>query len=304
MIDTFLIYEDWNHFIPTGKSWYKGLVQNQKKVYQLNHNHLLTNLDEKMDVVVYFDLPTNHIDINILRKFKNENRDTTIVGIVGDKFKPIFNEYKECIDVWVSMMYSFKSLEKTFDQNGIKLHFIPLAADHEIFFPTNSEKFYDVSFVGQFGNTGHGYRHEDKYLYPILDIEEIKAFTAGFKYRNCDNNHYVNHGALNDIYNKTKVNLNFHYDHQKTDDRIDFNGRTYEIAMSGNVQLCDHPKCREIFDNHIPYSTMDEWMTYFKVAYNDYKFGNTRSTLVRDYFVEKHSWKTRMKTFIDLLENL
>jgi len=303
MINKFLIYEDWNHFIPTGKSWYTGLVQNDKIVYQLGHNEALNNVEEKLDVVIYFDLPTNSIEIDILRRYKNENKNTIIVGIVGDKFKSVFNEYKDCIDVWCSMMYSYDSLEKTFNNNGMDLYFLPLAADHEIFFPTNSKKIYDVSFIGQFGNTGHGYRREDKYLYPLLERKELKKYMSGFNY-NGESYSFTKYSELNNIYNSTKVNLNFHYDNQKTDDRIDFNGRTYEIAMSGNVQLCDHPACQDVFDGHMFWQYENKWVEYVNGLLYNQTNAQEFCQKNRNYFIDKHSWKTRMKTLIKILEKL
>ena len=140
----------------------------------------------------------------------------------------------------------------TFTEAGYKYYNIPLAVDHELFKPTNYAKIHDVGFIGQFGKRGHGYRREDEYLFPILEDSTItNPYFSGFNYKETKYYEDTAYEKLPIVYNQTKVNLNFHYDHQKTNDRIDFNGRTFEICAAGGFQLCDHPNIKELVPSMI-----------------------------------------------------
>ena len=83
------------------------------------------------------------------------------------------------IDVWVEMVMKHSRSEEEFKRRGLKLIFVPLAADDKLFFPLGDEKIHDISFIGTMGTTGE--REEDKYLYPVMK-QPYRGIFSGFQW--------------------------------------------------------------------------------------------------------------------------
>jgi len=297
-----LIYEDWNHFIPTGYSWAKGLLKNYHKVSHYNQSSIeLKNItDTNFDLIFLFDVPVWDEFKYQLDEFKNKSPHTKIIGVGFPH--PKYFKFKDFIDGWIMNVYKYESATKIFNDMGYKSYNVSLASHKDLFFNRfDLPKKYDISFVGQLGIHGHGYKKEDKYLYPFLDDDKYNCITYGFKYKNIKRTHIL-YNEINDIYNLTKVNLNFHYSNQMAmdeTDKIDFNGRVFDIALSSNFQLVDHPYISKIFDSFKIIGNETNWK---KLA--DYYIEHDEEAMsiaikIKEEALKKHTWKHRMNDLIN-----
>ncbi len=299
---TILIYEKWEHFIPTGLSWSSGLLANEQSVIHIDPPDPLINYDlSNVDIIFYDgleyngDLDSAYLDIV---KVKDNYPNIKIFPIVVHP-KEFFLKYHTYIDKFLTTIDSYTSSDLKFKEMGFDIIHVPLAADTELFYKTNDEYKFDYSFIG---TISHGYRREDKYLYPFIDNNDLIGVVAGVT-RPGLCKQYVTHNDLNMIYNSTKINLNFHYDIQKgIDTRYDLNGRVFEIALSGNFQLCDnHPYVTILFGNSIPTVNAENFKDsfYYYLSHEDERFELAEKS--RKICLEEHTWKKRMS---DLLEKI
>lgn len=295
------IYESLNHFTPTGLGWYEGFknLGHDPSILQSQYNINDFNINSP-DLLILLD----KFKIQDLIKFKQENPKTKIV-VVFFGFQDYFLQIKDIVDLWVETVIQHSSVEEKFKQKNLPLLLIPLAASKNKFYKKELSKKYDVSFIGQFGVTGHGYREQDKFLFPVID-KEYKGYYAGFSYNNITYPS-IHHDLINGIYNETKINLNFHYTYQKEQNindlltRLDFNGRVYEIALSGNFQICDHPKTLDIFNNTIPYIKSLNWLDTIDYYLSNDKLANELALEAQNICFKYHTWDNRMQTLINNL---
>lgn len=298
-----LIYETWSHYIPTGYSWAKGLIELGHKVshYDPQKIDFYDILDIDFDLIIHFDVPMYDQYKFHLDKFKNRSPETKIVGVGF----PDENYYKlkPYIDGWAMNVYSFESATNKFQQMGFKSYNVGLASHPDLFYKMYLIPKYDISFIGQFGRYGHGYRGEDKYLFPILDNKNYKCKTYGFSYKNIKRE-TINYDKLNEVYNNSKVNLSFHYDHQKgiENDKIDFDCRVFDIALSNNFQLIDHPYITEIFktpSTKLMLSDKKHWVEKVEYYINNLDVREQISNDIYKEAIKYHTWKYRMFDFLD-----
>jgi hypothetical protein len=291
-----IIYETFQHIIPTGEGWASGLEALGHTVYRFpSHQYSLCEVDELIDIVIILSStdPSRYEDII---RYKKTNPQTKIC-LLTLGYKSAYDTLKNSIDIWIETVMEHSHSIEEFKRKGLKLIFVPLAADDKRFFPTEDDKIYDVSFIGTMGKPGE--REEDKYLYPVLK-QSYRGMYSGFgKFP------HVPHIVINKIYNQTKVNLNFHYPYQKGEvegkpiTRSDFNGRVYEVAMSGNFQMCDHPDIAEYFGHGIPYVPQDKWLEVldYYLVHDDER--NAMAAIARKTALKNHTWKKRMEEFLD-----
>jgi hypothetical protein len=199
--------------------------------------------------------------------------------------------------------HSNVSLVNTFNDNGFQLYSVPLAANHRLFYKTSENELYDATFIG---NLSHGYRGEDKFLYPILDNQKYTCFLGGMVYGKY-NHGYIPYNEHNSIRNQTKINLNFHVPYQKPNcgeqfDRIDLNQSVYNIALSGNFQLCDHPLVESMFNGNIPTGTEDNWLDLFNYFLENPDIRHEKAHAAKLIAEKEHTWLVRMKEFLEILE--
>ena len=304
MIKKIIVSEEFSHFIPSSLGWVEGLEKLGHEVFILPQpTYTLSDIDEEADLVIYFDVRDDEKSIDEFKRFKDRYPNCKIVGM-GLLPKPNYYKYKGLIDFWVNMTIEHKESIRLFNEIGFEIYSIPLAGSDTLFYPLHPQKIYDVSFIGQFGSKGHGDRDEDKYLYPILDDKSITSFCAGFSYKDIGLQ-YVKHADLNTIYNQTKVNLNFHYKNQKgetSEGRMDYNGRVWEIALSGNFQLCDHPYIKTNCDNCILVGEKENWkdlVNYYKNNAIEREEWQRKSF---EYAKKYHTWEKRMGEFMKLFD--
>jgi len=293
----FAIIEPFLHYIPTGIGWIEGLRKNGHGAIGIpSGKYKLDNLKiTETEYVIFMQLPSKES----LSTFKQNNPDIKII-VVGFNYNLAAIELKEYVDFWFELHHRHTAMEEFFNYNGLELHMMPLAASEDVFKPLEQEKVFDLSFIGQFGNKGHGYREEDIYLYPLKSLK-LKGFYSGF-----DAFPSIHHKNLNIVYNSTKVNLNFHYHYQKIqsenlESRLDFNGRVFELALSGNFQLCDLPHISDIFENGVAFTSKEDWKDTFNYYLHNTEARKEQAKVARDIALEKHTWKSRMKQFLKII---
>ena len=233
--------------------------------------------------------------------FKKLNPDSKIV-FVCHGYKDWYKQIEEYVSLWVE--HSFKHLitKEQFESRGLKIAFIPLAANEDTFFPIGTKRIFDISFIGQFGSKGHGERDEQYFLFPAID--KYDGIFGGFSYKG-QQFPPVPHSSLNDVYNICKINLNFHYPAQKDDcpkditTYLDFNGRVFEIAMSGNFQLCDAAYTMDIgFKDAIIVGDKTTWMDMIEYYLKNDDKREECARKSREIALDKHTWKQRMSELL------
>ena len=281
--------------MPNGRGWLEGITQLGHEGFGLqSHVYGIDRVDEAMDVIVFMGMHT--VNYEHIVEYKNRFPNTKMVAVCYG-FDESYLKLKPYIDLWVQHNYKHDIVDDLFNQNGLKLVCIPLGSSTEMFKKIAIPKTYDVSFVGNFG---HGYRGQDVYLDPIIKLG-VKGFYSGFyDYPNIPSE------QLNSVYNATKINLNFHYESQKTQsssqtDSIDFNSRIFDIALSGNFQLCDHPYTSDMFEDGVVYATKDTWLDTFNYYLNKEDARVEMAQKAYDICLKKHTWKARMIDFINYL---
>lgn len=299
-----VIYESVKHFIPTGFGWMEGFDGLGHEVYLLPDDpYSINEIDGVVDILVITGM--HEAMVSEIIQFRNEHPNTKIVCMCF-MFQEYYLKLADTVNLWVELVCQHDLTKKKFADHGLPLLFVPLAASKKLFYKIPSNPVYDVSFIGQFGNTGHGYRNQDSFLFPFLKEHEYKGFFAGFNYQGKLYNP-IKHIELNDVYNKTAVNLNFHYDFQKQQSdfdelyRLDFNGRVFEIAMSGNFQLCDHPLIQEYFGESIGFATKNEWKEMVDYYLNNFKSRTEKAAAAREICLNHHTWEHRIQLVLDTL---
>lgn len=295
-----LVYEPFAHFIPTGTGWARGLEQLGHEVFRLPSGQWrLNEVDDQMDLIIAHDV--NEQTALDLIEYKNTYPNGK-VAILTCVYEPHYDTLKEYVDLWFNLSIKNTYLETMFKSKGMKFANVQLAAHPEISSPHNLPKDYDVSFFGQIGAQGHGYRDEDKYLFPVIKKGYKGAF-GGFGVYPA-----MSHGMVNEMYNRTKVNLNFHYNNQKVESptdplsRIELNGRVFEIACSGNFQMCDHPIVEVYFGGSIPYVTPDKWLDRIDYYLTHEKEAKLLASASRLIAMTKHTYKNRAEQILQILD--
>lgn len=288
-----LIYEDWVHYVPTGKGWYAGFSELGHTVYQMGHNHLLTQFDKPLDVVIHFDVPTQPQYLDVLKRFKDQQPNCQVVGLAGP-YKPEFEKYLGLIDFWCSMGYNYTKVRKDFELVGFNHYDIPMATDPIIFQRLHSLYQWDFSFFGGFS---HGYRGEDYYLMPALDDSSLTRCVGGF-----GGHPTVGYTQLNYIYNSSRVNLNFHYDSQKEEGFSDFNGRMFDIPASGGFMLCDHPDAKAFFGGFATIGDKENWLDMIHYYKDNETEREEAADKLHKHVLKHHTYRERMKLLANILE--
>ncbi len=293
-----VVTETFLHHIPNGAGWIEGIEALGHTCYGLqSHLYNINDIDEQVDVVVFMGMHT--VKLEDVIKFKDKYPNTKLVAVCYG-FEEYYLTLKPYIDLWVEHNFKHDLVDNLFKQEGMKLVHIPLGSSINKFKPLDISKDYDVSFIGQFGNAGHGYREQDYYLDPVLNLN-LKGLYSGFY-----NYPQIGSDQLNASYNSTKVNLNFHYPNQKiqTDlqsDSIDFNSRVFDIALSGNFQLCDHPYIGGLFEDGVAYTSKEDWIDTLQYYLNNETARLEMANKAYKICLEKHTWKSRMSDFINYI---
>lgn len=292
------------HFIPTGEGWARGFEDLGWTVYRLPaFQYRIIEVAEEVDLLIIHDLsPEVIVDL----KTYKQTFPRTKVAVLCDHWRPHFEDAKYLVDLWFELSVVHTHSKKEFDLRGMPFGHVQLSAHKKDFYPIDMPKTYDVSFVGQLS---HGYREEDKWLHPVLDRKYYGIFGGGYSYKGITYPH-IGHNQLNNIYNSTKVNLNFHYPlhkMEKADDleyRLEVNGRVFEIALSGNFQISDNPLVEKFFGDAIPIVNESKWIETI-----DYYIARPeeRAKLAQksyDICLNNHMYVHRASSILELLKML
>lgn len=297
-----VVYEPFAHFIPTGVGWVEGFQDLGHETFGLPSNdYSILDLDEPVDVLVMFGPDQNRTDEII--KFKKQFPSTKVV-IVCFKYKDFYQSWESSVDLWVEHTFKHTLSEDVFKNKGLRFGYVPLGASPHRFFPRGLEKKYDISFIGQLDH--HGNRGEDKFLFPAMDKYK-NGFFSGFTYKS-KKYPFIAHTDINDVYNYTKINLNFHYPDQRREDPInddyrqDFNGRVFEIAMSGNFQICDLPHAKDAgLEGCVAIADESNWLDVIEYYLKNEDKRKTMSEKSRAVARLLHNWSDRMNNLLKTL---
>jgi hypothetical protein len=290
-----------HHPTPILKEWSYGLDDlGHKTTYLPIPESSLSQVDGECDILIYAGIPVEKLQE--FEEFKKRYPNSIVIGAT-DHWKNGYEHFKGIVDFFIGCFESIPNVKKTFNDNGFDYHNVPLAANHKLFYKQNSEKVYDSCFIGTFS---HGYRFEDKFLYPILDNPNYRNFLGGVNYNGYSNG-FVPYHEHNNIRNQTKINLNFHVPYQKPNmgepiDRVDCNQSVFNIALSGNFQLCDHPLVVDYFKGNVVLGDETNWLELFEYYLNNDK---EREELAYNAMIiaqNEHTWVSRMSNFIELIE--
>ena len=293
-----LVTETFRHFLPNGKGWLEGIDQLGHEGYALQSDRYTINqIDEAMDVIVFMGMHT--VNIEHIADYKNRFPTTKMV-VVCYGFDEKYLDLKPYIDLWVEHNYKHDLVDVMFEQNGMKLIHIPLGSSTSMFNKIETPKTYDVSFIGNFA---HGYREEDIYLDPVIKLYPNGVYSGFYEHP------HLAPDQLNIAYNLTRVNINFHYQHQKMQshkqsDSIDFNSRIFDIALSGNFQLCDHPYTSLVFEDGIKCTSKEDWMDAIDHYIHNENDRLDMAQKAQAICLQKHTWKSRMEEFINHINAL
>lgn len=301
-ISKIILCDTLSHPTPILLEWSYGLIDlGYETLYLPIPQHSVTEIDEPADVLVYAGIPADDYHLQQFLQFKNKFPDCKIIGAT-DQWRAGYEQFKNVVDFFIMTQHENNSLVKSFNDNGFKLYSVPLAGNHRLFHKISKPELYDASFIG---NLTHGYRGEDKFLYPILDNNNYNCFLGGISYGRYQNG-FLPYDQHNDIRNSTKINLNFHVPYQKPNkgddlDRVDLNQSVFNIALSGNFQLCDHPLVHDIFKGTIPIGNEENWLELFEYYLHQPDLRYEMAFHAKLIAEQQHTWIVRMKEFIEIV---
>lgn len=301
----FLICDSISHPTPILRGWAYGLMDLGYKVdfLPIPQYSILSTIDD-YDVLIYPFIEEKHL--SMFETYKTQHPNTKIIGC-RDEWDGNYLKFKDIINFFVAALDSTPTVKAKYNKNGFNFYNIPLAGNNKLFYKTQEKKIYDACFIG---TLAHGYRKEDKFLYPILD--KYNCFLGGMNYKNYTKGFipYENH---NPIRNQSEININFHYDYQIKGkgsiedkpqyqlDRDDCNQSVFNIALSGNFQLCDHPTASKLFKNNIVFADESDWGEKFSYFLHNKQ---EREELAYNAMViaqKEHTWEKRMEQFVKLI---
>lgn len=287
-----------NHPTPILLEWSYGLADlGYDTKYLPVPNHSILEIDEEVDLLVYAGI--NDSLIEDFETFKKRQPNVKIIG-AADHWKDCYTKLKGIVDFFLGAFESIPHVTKQYNDNGFRYYNVPLAANHRLFYKMDVPKIYDACFIG---NLSHGYRGEDIFLYPILD--NYRCYLGGITYKNYTNG-FTPYQEHNLIRNQTAINLNFHVPYQKPGmgnpiDRVDCNQSVFNIALSGNFQMCDHPLVLEYFKGNVILGNEDNWKELFDYYLNNPVEREEKAYQTMLIAQKDHTWVARMTQFINLL---
>jgi hypothetical protein len=291
------VFDTNNHPTPILKEWGYGFLDLGHEVdfYATEWHTISACVNKPYDLIVY----VGNINVHEFELVKQQNSNVKIV-VAADSIQPNFYQLKGLIEFFITTQHSCPSLVKQFADIGFDLKHVPLAGNNHLFYPITTVHQHDICFIG---TLAHGYREEDKYLYPF--IKKYNFFLAGMQYQNFGVP-FLAYDQANDIRNKSKININFHYDYQRLGegtpaDRVDLNQSVYNIALSGAFQICDHPLVSELFNDSIIVADSKQWPELIEYYLHHDAERNTLAKRSYDIAIKNHTWKARMAEFLKIV---
>jgi hypothetical protein len=182
-----------HHPTPILLEWCYGLTDlGYDAAYLPIPEHSILEIDESVNILVYAGVPDTDEYIKQFSEFKNKYPLCKII-VTTDTWKTGYVNFKNIIDFFVMTQHSNESLVRIFNENDYTLYSVPLAANHRLFYKIDQSEIYDASFIG---NLTHGYRGEDKFLYPILNNNNYTCFLGGMSYLEIFNQMYLGKSGI------------------------------------------------------------------------------------------------------------
>lgn len=193
--------------------------------------------------------------------------------------------------------------------NGIVAHFLPQAADAELYHPLQVEKDLDIVFAGDLWQSEKRKKVIQKVVAHYADkrIHVWGVYKPWYKnpiqwllrerrdvYTNCN----ATAEQLNIDYNRAKIVLNIHHEQQKDG----ANPKVFEICASGAYQICDaNPYVEQLFPNGEVglYHNEEELFSLI-----DYALGHDMyesASIAYHSVVQQHTFLNRIKTVLRVL---
>lgn len=289
------VFDTNNHPTPILKEWGHGFLDLGHDVdfYPIEQYTISSCVNKSYDLIVY----VGNINVNEFQLLKQYNPDVKIV-VAADVMQPHFIQLNGLVEFFITTQHACPELVKQFNDIGFDLKHVPLAGNNHLFYPLDTVKQYDICFIG---TLAHGYREEDKYLYPFID--KYNFFLAGMQYKNFGVP-FLAYDQSNDIRNKSKININFHYDYQRLGegspaDRVDLNQSVYNIALAGAFQICDHHLVSDLFDDSIIVADSKHWPELIEYYMHHDDERNALAKRSYEIAIKKHTWKARMQEFLE-----
>lgn len=294
------VFDTNNHPTPILKEWGIGFLDLGHDVdfYPIEHFNITACIHKPYDLIVY----VGNMNVSDFESVKQQNPSVQIV-CAADSVQSHFYQFIGLVDFFITTQHSSPTLYNSFKEIGFDLHYVPLAGNNHLFYPLDIKNEYDICFIG---TLAHGYREEDKYLYPFID--KYKFYLAGMQYNNRGVS-FLPYEQANIIRNTSTVNINFHYDYQRLNegtpsDRVDLNQSVYNIALTGAFQLCDHPLVTELFDSSIVVDTYNNWPVLIEHYLHNHEERMMLAKQSYDIAIKHHTWKARMQEFLQLLNTI
>lgn len=294
-----IVYEEFVHNAATGNGWLYGFNELKCEVIKVSsYDKRISSIEEYCDIMIIHGCYEDRInDIILYKKRFPESK----ICILCWEFYDYYVKLKSYVDLWFSLSIRNNYLFNIMKDVGIDLHYILLGSYPNLFYKLNCEKKYDVSFFGTFA---HGNRDENKYLYNVMN-KNYKGIYGGF-----DSFPHIPYKDLNEVYNTTKINLNFHYKNQKMENVndcysiIELNGRIFDIATSGNFQICDHSYVNNIFEGSVLFVDEKDWLDVIEYYINHQEEANELALKSQIIAKNHHSYKNRCEQILKLLNKV
>jgi hypothetical protein len=290
-----VIREDLNHFTPIGAEWYRGFKELGVQVELVNSSAALVNTSAEVDLFINHCSISSVEELNYIKRVRTVNSQAVTMSTVTRPLESLI-PFFSFVDIWFDNGYDHPEQREWFTRHSQQFISVMEASSKGSFFKLEDvNKVNDLSFIGQFGDRGHGYRGQDRFLYPLLDNQQLKSALYGVSYKHITAQ-YIQHSDVNLVFNQTKVNLNFHYPEQKLS-KVVMNKRTFDICASGNFQLVDHPLYEQLIGEK-SYSNPEEYVEAFYYYLNNPEERERVALRAQQKVLQEHTWKVRMNELI------
>lgn len=286
-----VVIEPFTHAAPTGAGWAEGLrdlgwCTEEIPTGQGGIGTIAT------DLMVIFDVPGGVLTRPEIVGTARAVQHFKVVAVVSDT--PYFDIAAAApyVDLFVSHTQTFSDLDARFEASGARLRHLPFGA-RRFFFecrPGPEGPSYEVAFIGSFW---HGDREGLTYLSPLTQ-NGLRWYAAG-----CMGKPWIPYLDTARIYEKTRIGLNFHYPHQKQPDRLELNGRTFDLALAGCFQLSDQLEAQRL--GLAAYASPEEWVSSVHAWLAREEDRKILAQGFRETAYAGHLWKHRMETVLGWL---
>ena len=197
------------------------------------------------------------------------------------------------------------------EKMGIEAHFLPQAADLNLYHPMKIKKSLDIVFAGDLWQSEKRKKVIQAVVahYPNKKIHVWGVYKPWYKnpiqwltrerrdvYTNCN----ATAEQLNLDYNRAKIVLNIHHEQQKDG----ANPKVFEICASGAYQICDaNPYIEQLFPNGEVGLYHNEEELFSLIDYALSHDMSDSASIAYQNVTQHHTFLNRMKTVLQVVEN-